>query len=202
MDTPDTQKGGMITEKQSHAADELPHSQHQETHENANPLEPEKNQDENSEEHDRKYDLQKENTLGVDLNQNEFAVKGDDSDGKISWTPVQFVATICLAGLYVGAQIPLYFVGGSLSFIAADLGGASKISWLPVSNTLVLAAFAPYCGYMQDIFGRRYITLAGGLSILVGCLVLATAHIFGQAIVGMCLAGAGAAIRELTALAG
>ena len=104
--------------------------------------------------------------------------------------------------IHTGAQIPLYFVGGSLSFIAADIGGTSKITWLPVSNTLVLAAFAPFCGYMQDLFGRRYITLGGGVSIIVGCGLLASAHSFGQAIVGMCFAGAGAAIGELTALAG
>jgi hypothetical protein len=202
MENSDTEKGGTFTEKQAAAAEEFPHSQHQATHESGTPLEHEKTHDQSSEERDKDYHLKKENTLGVDLDQNEFAVKGDDSDGKISWTPTQFVATICLAGLYVGAQIPLYFVGGSLSFIAADIGGASKISWLPVSNTLVLAAFAPYCGYMQDIFGRRYITLGGGLLILTGCAILATAHSFGQAIVGMCFAGAGAAIGELTALAG
>lgn len=55
---------------------------------------------------------------------------------------------------------------------------------------------------MQDLFGRRYITLGGGVMILVGCGLLASAHSFGQAIVGMCFAGAGAAIGELTALAG
>lgn len=38
--------------------------------------------------------------------------------------------------------------------------------------------------------------------ILIGCGLLASAHHFGQAVVGMCFAGAGAAIGELTALAG
>ena len=37
---------------------------------------------------------------------------------------------------------------------------------------------------------------------MVGVIVLATAHTFGQGVVGMALAGAGAAIGELTALAG
>lgn len=55
---------------------------------------------------------------------------------------------------------------------------------------------------MQDLFGRRNETLLGGLSLMVGVIVLATAHTFGQGVVGMALAGAGAAIGELTALAG
>ena len=55
---------------------------------------------------------------------------------------------------------------------------------------------------MQDLFGRRNETLFGGLLLIVGCIVLATAKTFGAGIVAMCLAGGGAAICELTALAG
>jgi MFS family permease len=101
-----------------------------------------------------------------------------------------------------GSQIPLYFVGGSLSFIAADLGGEEVSSWLPVAYGLALAAIAPFCGYMQDLLGRRYVTLVGGVSICMGIIVLATAQSFGAGVVGMGFAGAGAAIGELTALAG
>jgi MFS family permease len=103
---------------------------------------------------------------------------------------------------FVGSQIPLYFVGGSLSFIAADLGGLDVISWLPVAYGLALAAVAPFCGYMQDLLGRRYVTLLGGASLNLGIIVLATAKSFGAALVGMGFAGAGAAVGELTALAG
>lgn len=101
-----------------------------------------------------------------------------------------------------GSQIPLYFTGGSLSFIAADIGGATASAWLPVSYALALAAVAPFSGYMQDLVGRRNITLGGGLVLMVGIILLATAKSFGQGVVGMALAGAGAAIGELTALAG
>lgn len=55
---------------------------------------------------------------------------------------------------------------------------------------------------MQDLVGRRNITLGGGLVLMVGIVLLATAKVFGQGVVGMGLAGAGAAIGELTALAG
>ncbi len=40
------------------------------------------------------------------------------------------------------------------------------------------------------------------MSIMVGIIVTATAHSFAQAVAGMALAGGGAAIGELTALAG
>jgi MFS family permease len=61
---------------------------------------------------------------------------------------------------------------------------------------------APFCGYLQDLFGRRNETLLGGLFLIVGTIVLATAKSFGAGVVGMALSGAGAAVGELTALAG
>jgi MFS family permease len=73
---------------------------------------------------------------------------------------------------------------------------------MPISYSLALAAIAPFCGYLQDLFGRRNITLAGGVVLCVGIIVVATAHSIGAAIGGMAVAGAGAAIGELTALAG
>ena len=166
------------------------------------------------------YDLTELSTLGVDV-ENRDAVKGDASDGKIGWTWTQIAATVSLAGLYVGvysalslesgfvaddaregAQMPIYFVGGCLSFITNDLGGAGKSVWLPVSNTLAIASVAPFTGYLQDIFGRRYIAITGALCIMVGVVIVGTAHTFAQAVLGMAIAGAGAAITELTALAG
>lgn len=89
-----------------------------------------------------------------------------------------------------------------MTFISADIGGEQASAWLPVSYALALASVAPFCGYLQDLFGRRNETLLGGLSLMVGVIVLATAKTFGQGIVGMSFAGAGAAVGELTALAG
>lgn len=91
-----------------------------------------------------------------------------------------------------------------LSYMAADLGGAALTSpsWIPVCNTLAVASVAPFSGYLTDIFGRRNITLIGSLLIMVGLVVVATAHHFGQAVAGMSIAGAGAGIGELTALGG
>lgn len=86
--------------------------------------------------------------------------------------------------------------------MAKDIGGATIQAWMPISYSLALAAIAPFCGYLQDIFGRRNITLAGGVVLCVGIIVVATAHSIGAAIGGMAIAGAGAAVGELTALAG
>ena len=54
-------------------------------------------------------DLKKINTvdaLHVDL-ENSGAIKGDDSDGRINWTLKQVLATIFLAGLYVGKMMSI-----------------------------------------------------------------------------------------------
>lgn len=101
-----------------------------------------------------------------------------------------------------GSQLPLYFTGGTLTFIAEDLNAHDVIGWLPVANTLAIASVCPFVGYLQDLFGKRYIALFGALLLCLGCIVLGTAHHLGAALAGMALAGAGAGIGELTGLAG
>lgn len=96
----------------------------------------------------------------------------------------------------------LYFVGGCLGYIQAEFGAAGNSSWLPVSNTLAITAVAPFVGYLQDLLGRRNITLFGSVIIMVGIALIGSAKNFGQAVAGMALSGAGAGICELTALAG
>lgn len=96
----------------------------------------------------------------------------------------------------------LYFVGGCLSYIQAELGAEKNGSWLPVSNTLAITAVAPFTGYLQDLLGRRNITLFGSILIMVGISLIGGARNFGMGVAGMTLSGAGAGICELTALAG
>lgn len=93
-------------------------------------------------------------------------------------------------------------MAGSLSFIVKDVGGATITSWLPTSYALALASLAPFSGYLQDVFGRRYIAMSGAATLCVGLILIGTAHTIGQAIAGMAISGVGAAIGELTALAG
>lgn len=102
----------------------------------------------------------------------------------------------------IGSQLPLYFVGGALSFMGVDLDAADTISWLPVSYQLGVAALTPFCGYLEDGFGKRNIVLAGCVLCCVGIIITGTANGFAQAVAGMAIVGPGAAITELTALAG
>ncbi|GIZ43166.1 hypothetical protein CKM354_000640400 [Cercospora kikuchii] len=130
----------------------------------------------------------------------------DDSqqgDGApIHWDWMRVGAIMSLAGIYVGSQIPLYFVGGCLSFIAADIGATTTSVWIPVSYQLAVAALTPFCGYLEDGFGKRNIVLAGCLACCVGVIIAGTAQGFAQIIVGLTITGMGAAPTELTALAG
>lgn len=78
-----------------------------------------------------------------------------------------------------GSQILLYFTGATLTFIAEDIGNHSAIGWLPVANTLTIAAVCPFVGYLQDLFGKRYIAVFGALLLCIGCAVMGTAHSLG-----------------------
>jgi MFS family permease len=89
-----------------------------------------------------------------------------------------------------------------LSFIVRGIGNPSGLGWLPTANSLAIAAVAPFVGYMQDLFGKRYISIFGAVLLCVGCVLVGTAHSFGQALAGMAIAGGGAGIGELTGLAG
>ncbi|KAI4944058.1 hypothetical protein J4E91_008913 [Alternaria rosae] len=138
---------------------------------------------------------------GVDMN-NAHALKGDDSDGKVEWSVRSIFAAIFLAALYTGSQVILYFAGASLSFIEADLNLDRGSAWLPTANILAIAAVCPYAGYLQDLFGKRYIALFGSFCICLGCALMGSGQNFGQLLAGMAISGAGAATGELTGLAG
>lgn len=115
---------------------------------------------------------------------NKYAIKGDNSDGKVVWNWKTRIAAFSLVLLYVGkcatlwtrhlikssagSQLPLYFIGGSIAFVVKEIGGGDKESWLPVAATLAVAATCPFSGYLQDLMGRRNITLFGCVLLLVG----------------------------------
>ncbi|GIZ39520.1 hypothetical protein CKM354_000290100 [Cercospora kikuchii] len=155
---------------------------------------------------DRDVDIvdekQNKHALGDPDLLNQHAFKGDDSDGKVGWTFRKVLVISILSMLYTGSQLVLYFVGGSLNYIVADLNSPSVASWLPVANTLAIGAVCPFVGYTQDIFGKRWISIIGAVLLCVGCLLLALANSFAQAVAGMAIAGVGAGIGELTGLAG
>ncbi|TGO52987.1 hypothetical protein BOTNAR_0307g00040 [Botryotinia narcissicola] len=100
-----------------------------------------------------------------------------------------------------GSQIPVYLFGGIQPYIYGDLGGSDRWTWFVLSNLLALAAVCPFVGALSDLFGRRYIAIFGAGLIVIGMIVCSTAHSMNIFIGGMAIAGAGAGINELTALA-
>ncbi|KAL3481710.1 major facilitator superfamily domain-containing protein [Aspergillus californicus] len=129
-------------------------------------------------------------------------VTATSTNAGLSWTLKDILVTLALCALYTGSQIILFFVGGSLTYIAQDIADERISAWLSVSYTVTLAAVSPFCGYLSDLLGRRNVTIMGAGVMMLGCIVLGTAHSFRQCMVGMAFAGAGAAVEELTALAG
>jgi MFS family permease len=116
--------------------------------------------------------------------------------------PLRLKQTPKLTSTNPGSQVILYFTGASLSFIEADLNLARGSAWLPTANILAIAAVCPYAGYLQDLFGKRYIALFGSFCICLGCALMGSGQNFGQLLAGMAISGAGAATGELTGLAG
>ncbi len=71
-----------------------------------------------------------------------------------------------------------------------------------MSYTLCVGAVSPFCGYLADILGQRNVVIVGEALVIVGLIIVGTAQGFPQACAGMGIIGGGAAITELTALAG
>jgi MFS family permease len=101
-----------------------------------------------------------------------------------------------------GAQLPLYFMVGPMAYIVADVNAGKKASWIPLAYVLAQGTPVPFAGYIQDIVGRRWMTLIASLSVAIGAVLIGTAHSFPHAVSGSALAGAGGGIAELGAIAG
>jgi len=69
-------------------------------------------------------------------------------------------------------------------------------------HSLAFAAVAPFAGHVSDLVGRRYICLAATVIIIVGMVVVGTAHEMAVAIIGMGIAGMGGGIGGTVAVAG
>lgn len=70
-----------------------------------------------------------------------------------------------------------------------------------LANLFALAATCPFVGSLSDLFGRRYVAIGGAALLCLGNIVTSTAHTMNTFIGGMAIAGIGAGINELTALA-
>lgn len=114
-----------------------------------------------------------------------------------------FVSLTAMSFLWVGSQIPLYLYGSVLPDIYAEIGGAGgRYLWMVVGYLIPNSALCPFVGAMSDIFGRRWVAAFGQVCLIIGPIVVSTAHSINVAIGGMVISGLGAGLNELIALAG
>ncbi|EKD12770.1 uncharacterized protein L3040_006923 [Drepanopeziza brunnea f. sp. 'multigermtubi'] len=126
---------------------------------------------------------------------------GEDHDHEPPMSPQRMMSLIAMSFIWTGSQIPVYIFGAIPPYIYADIGGADRWIWLVLANLLALAGVCPFVGSLSDLFGRRYICLFGSFLVILGMIVLSTAKVMNTFIAGMAIAGVGAGISELTALA-
>ncbi|KAL2830231.1 fungal trichothecene efflux pump [Aspergillus cavernicola] len=113
----------------------------------------------------------------------------------------RFMGFAAMGFLWTGSQMPVYLFGGIPPVIYADIGGVDRWVWFVLANLLALAGVCPFVGSLSDLLGRRYVALIGASLVTIGMIVCSTANTMNTFIGGMAIAGAGAGINELTALA-
>ncbi|CRG86226.1 Putative HC-toxin efflux carrier TOXA [Talaromyces islandicus] len=156
-------------------------------------MDPEKN--------DTPTDISKENDIQSDSKPIADHVETPDSENGTRMTANRFLSLTAMAFLWTGSQIPIYLFGGIPPYIYGDIGGADRWVWFVLANLLALAGVCPFVGSLSDLFGRRYVAILGSLLVCIGIVVSSTAKNMNVFIGGMAIAGAGAGINELTALA-
>lgn len=114
-----------------------------------------------------------------------------------------FFSLTAMSFLWVGSQIPLYLYGSVLPDMYSEIGGANgRYLWIVLGYLIPVSALCPFVGALSDIFGRKTVALMGQVLLMIGPIVVSTAHDINIAIGGMVLSGLGAGLNELIALAG
>ncbi|WPG98716.1 Hypothetical protein R9X50_00151000 [Acrodontium crateriforme] len=114
-----------------------------------------------------------------------------------------FASLVAMSFLWVGSQIPLYLYGSVLPLIYSEIGGGEgRYLWMVIGYLVPNAALCPFVGALSDLFGRKRIAIAGQCLLILGPIVVSTSHTINVAIGGMVIAGLGAGLNELIALAG
>jgi len=125
----------------------------------------------------------------------------EDHDHEPPMSIHRLLSLIAMAFIWTGSQIPVYIFGGIPPYIYSDIGGVDRWIWFVLGNLLALAAVCPFVGSLSDLFGRRYVCIGGASLVCLGVIIASTAKSMNTFIAGMSIAGAGAGISELTALA-
>ncbi|KAJ5143530.1 uncharacterized protein N7515_002317 [Penicillium bovifimosum] len=124
-----------------------------------------------------------------------------ESEMDIPMTFRRFMGFTAMAFLWTGSQIPVYLFGGIPPYIYGDIGGADRWVWFVLANLLGLAGVCPFVGSLSDLIGRRPVAIIGASLIVIGMIICSTVNTMNSFIAGMAIAGAGAGVNELTALA-
>ncbi|KAJ8067292.1 hypothetical protein OCU04_004650 [Sclerotinia nivalis] len=141
------------------------------------------------------------NTQYYEKDELQTYVNDEDHNHEPPMTMNRLMSLVAMAFLWTGSQIPVYLFGAIPPYIYGDLGGSDRWTWFVLANLLALAAVCPFVGALSDLFGRRYIAMFGAGLIVIGMIICSTAQSMNVFIGGMAIAGAGAGINELTALA-
>ncbi|OJJ04935.1 hypothetical protein ASPVEDRAFT_137641 [Aspergillus versicolor CBS 583.65] len=154
---------------------------------------------------DEKTSNQSDTNLKPNASHQEESVTFADETGgaheEYKMTFRRFMGFVAMAFLWTGSQIPVYLFGGIPPIIYGDIGGVDRWVWFVLANLLALAGACPFVGSLSDLIGRRYVALIGAALVLIGMIICSTAHTMNVFIAGMAIAGAGAGVNELTALA-
>ncbi|KAK0384869.1 hypothetical protein NLU13_7347 [Sarocladium strictum] len=118
--------------------------------------------------------------------------------------PRLFMCLVAMSFLWVGSQIPLYLYGSVLPDIYGEIGGSTngRWVWMVIGYLIPNAALCPFVGALSDLIGRKWVAAFGQVALVVGPVVVSTSHSINIAICGMVIAGLGAGLNELIALAG
>ncbi|PLB49212.1 putative MFS drug efflux pump [Aspergillus steynii IBT 23096] len=136
-----------------------------------------------------------------DVALNSYADEAGESENAHPMTFRRFMGFTAMAFLWTGSQIPVYLFGGIPPHIYGDIGGSDRWVWFVLANLLALSGVCPFVGSLSDLIGRRYVAIIGATLVCIGMIVCSTANTMNVFIGGMAIAGAGAGVNELTALA-
>ena len=95
----------------------------------------------------------------------------------------------------ISAYLFLILPTNILSYINADIGPSTYISWVNIARTLSLSFTYCILGRLSDLFGRRWFFIGGNIVALIGIIVCSVAHNVDTLIIGSAIYGLGETVQ-------